>query len=455
MNKWAFVISSRFDLNFIILSASSYVTRVAAASDTLVAQVLPKGSGLPPTPTAADLAPTEDVQITQEIKDLAADLGNDPVKIYEYVRNTIDFEPTWGSIKGSVLTLWERSENAFDTASLLIALFRAANIPARYVIGTIQLPAAQAQNWVGGVNSPQLAATVLASGGVPASYNATHVTLEHVWIEAYVPFAHYRGVPLGQSGKTWIPLDASFKQFDYQVPTNISKLVPFDRAAYLSAPPSALSPVDAYWIQLGDYLQASDPGKTPDDFKRTRSIRPQTLGLLPASLPARVLALAGEGVEVPRTYRHSVQIEIADLMGTGLTFKSSLVSVLGKRLTLSYTPAGPADTALISDYGALWNVPPYLLRLRPVVMVDGTVVASGTEIGAGQTQIVAVTLTQPQGISDTVQHDVLVGGYYALGLGPKGGVERLLDARFDEFRTPSPGTIPIPTTIPSWANSCT
>jgi len=140
----------------------AYVTQVAAGSDALVAQVLPKTSGLPTTPTAADLAPTEDVQITQEIRDLARELGNDPVKIYEYVRNTIDFEPTWGSIKGSVLTLWEKSGNAVDTAGLLIALFRAANIPARYVLGTIQVPAAQAQNWVGGVATPQIAATIVA-----------------------------------------------------------------------------------------------------------------------------------------------------------------------------------------------------------------------------------------------------------------------------------------------------
>lgn len=158
----------------------AYITHVAASSDALVAQVLPKNSGLSASPTAADLAPTEDVQITQEIRDLAAELNNDPVKIYEYVRNTIDFEPTWGSIKGSVLTLWEKSGNAFDTASFLIALFRAANIPARYVLGTIQVPAAPAQNWAGDAATPQIAATILASGGVPVSYNATSVTLEHV-----------------------------------------------------------------------------------------------------------------------------------------------------------------------------------------------------------------------------------------------------------------------------------
>jgi len=420
----------------------AYVTQLAVAGDTLIAQVLPKGSGLPTTPMAADLAPTEDVQITQEIRDLAAQLGNDPVKIYEYVRNTIDFEPTWGSIKGSVLTLWERSGNAFDTASLLIALLRAAGIPARYVLGTIQVPAAAAQNWVGGVATPQFAATILASGGVPVSYSATHVTLEHTWVEAYVPFSHYRGVPLGQTGRSWIPLDSSFKQFDYQVPPNLSKLIPFDRVAYLAASPSQISPVDAHWIQMRDYLDANDPGKTPDDFKRTRQIRAQSLGLLPASLPARVLALTGEGVGIPEVLRHLVRIEISDAITPGLTLSASLPSLLGKRLTVSYIPATTADENLIADYGALWNVPPYLLRLRPVMKLDGTAMASGAEIGAGQTQMISVTLLQPGGVSDTVQHDLLAGGYYALGLGPKGRMERLLAERFRRYTETVPRDYP-------------
>jgi hypothetical protein len=422
----------------------AYVTRLAAASDTLIVQVLPKGSGIATTPIAADLAPTEDVQITQEIRDLAAELGNDPVKIYEYVRNTIDFEPTWGSIKGSVLTRWEKSGNAFDTASLLIALLRAAGIPARYVLGTIQVAAPAAQNWVGGVATPQLAATILASGGVPVSYSAAHVTLEHVWVEAYVPFAHYRGIPLGPTGKAWIPLDASFKQFDYQVPANLSKVVPFDRAAYLAAPPTELSPVDAHWIRMRDYLDANDPGKTPDEFKLTRQIRAQTLGLLPASLPARVLALTGESVEVPEVLRNLARIEIPDAFAPGLTFSASLPSLLGKRLTVSYAPATTADENLIADHGALWNVPPYLLRLRPVVRLDGIVVASGSEISAGQTQIMSVTLIQPGAVSDTVQHDLLAGGYYALGLGPKGRMERLLTERFERYKETFPRDYPDP-----------
>ncbi|WP_420864302.1 transglutaminase domain-containing protein [Thalassolituus pacificus] len=32
--------------------------------------------------------------------------------------------------------------NAFDTASLLVVLLRAANVPARYAFGTVRMPVA-------------------------------------------------------------------------------------------------------------------------------------------------------------------------------------------------------------------------------------------------------------------------------------------------------------------------
>src|SRR5206468_2005351 len=54
---------------------------------------------LPTTPMPADTAPTEDVQITQAIKDLATSLGNNPVEIYSWVRNKIQFVPSYGSIQ--------------------------------------------------------------------------------------------------------------------------------------------------------------------------------------------------------------------------------------------------------------------------------------------------------------------------------------------------------------------
>ena len=112
---------------------------------------------MPALPNAADLAATEDIILTPAITALAASLNNNPVKIYNWVSNNIEFLPTYGSIQGADMTLQTKRGNSFDTASLLIGLLRAANIPARYVYGTIQIPADKAMNWVGGVTKPEAA----------------------------------------------------------------------------------------------------------------------------------------------------------------------------------------------------------------------------------------------------------------------------------------------------------
>jgi transglutaminase-like putative cysteine protease len=116
------------------------------------------------TPNDADLLPTEDVQITEEIKALAEQLEHHPVKIFNWVRNNIEYLPTYGSIQGSQMTLDNQRGNAFDTASLLIALLRASNIPARYAYGTVQIPIEKVMNWVGGVESEIAALELMLQG---------------------------------------------------------------------------------------------------------------------------------------------------------------------------------------------------------------------------------------------------------------------------------------------------
>jgi len=416
----------------------AYVTHVAATGDALVAQVLPKTSGLSAMPTAADLAPTEDVQITQEIRDLAVELNNDPVKIYEYVRNTIDFEPTWGSIKGSVLTLWEKSGNAFDTASLLIALCRAANIPARYVLGTIQVPAAQAQNWVGGVATAQIAATILASGGVPTAYNATHVTLEHVWVEAYVPFAHYRGIPLGQTGKTWIPLDPSFKQYTYTQGLDVPAIVGFDVEAFLQqaqagatidpATGSATNLNQAFIESettrlrqlLQTHVETTLPNASIADITGGRTITKISLGLLPTSLPYRAVATTADAVALPNSLRHHVTITLLDEVGLTpvATVTRSLPQVATQKITISYGPASAADRTTLESLASqqATSIPAYLLRLVPEIRIDETLVATGPSVGMGKDQAILVTLEGPNLLAEVLRHDRVAGDYSLVGL---------------------------------------
>ena len=164
----------------------------------MVAQATPSTSSGLPTPE--DLAQTIEVQFTPEIIAKAQELGNNPVKIYNWVRNNIEFVPTYGSIQGAHMTLLTKQGNAFDTASLLIALLRASNIPARYVYGTIELPIDKVMNWVGGFTDANAALDFIASGGIPATGiisggKVTKARLEHVWVESFVPYGPYSGRP--------------------------------------------------------------------------------------------------------------------------------------------------------------------------------------------------------------------------------------------------------------------
>jgi transglutaminase-like putative cysteine protease len=75
------------------------------------------------------------------------------------VHDNIYWQPTQGSVQGAQDTLDKKAGNAMDTASLLIALLRASGIPARYVYGSVEVPADQMMNWVGGAGYAALTET--------------------------------------------------------------------------------------------------------------------------------------------------------------------------------------------------------------------------------------------------------------------------------------------------------
>lgn len=73
----------------------------------------------------------------------SAALEQDPLQLFACVRD-IDYDPCVGSLRGTRGTLWGRVGNARDQSSLLIAMLRAASIPARYRHGTLSTATAQA-----------------------------------------------------------------------------------------------------------------------------------------------------------------------------------------------------------------------------------------------------------------------------------------------------------------------
>ena len=127
-------------------------------------------------PLAAEAVPT----ITAEIQTLAAGLENNPLAIYDYVRNHIDYVPSWGLLKNPRETLLAGAGNAFDQAALLSALLNAAGFQTRYVWGTIEISKTAAMNWVGAAD-PSAVGYVFANGGIPTADTGSALqTLSHL-----------------------------------------------------------------------------------------------------------------------------------------------------------------------------------------------------------------------------------------------------------------------------------
>ena len=106
------------------------------------------GTGLNEKNTIKDLAPylkattncqVGNAKIKNIVNSLTKDLKTDSAKanaIYNYVRDKIAYSFYYNTKHGAVGTLDAKSGNCVDQAHLLVAMFRTAGLPARYVHGT-------------------------------------------------------------------------------------------------------------------------------------------------------------------------------------------------------------------------------------------------------------------------------------------------------------------------------
>lgn len=382
-------------------------------------------------PTAADLAETSEVQFTPEIRAKAQELGNSPVKIYNWVRNNIVYEPYYGSFKGAAQTLAEGAGNDFDQASLLIALLRVSNIAAKYSYGTIEIPAEKAMNWVGGVSDPRIAATILATQGIPvklmlAGGTVKAIQLEHVWVDVWVDYFPSWGARHKLGGEdTWISLDPSFKQSSFKQGMDMYGLMGFNADQFLQEYITDVRDITAYQdysMRMINFIDANYPDSDVEDIlgaseiTLTETINKQEFPYLLGTLPYKIIATASEFSQIPHSKNYSITIEIASNSLEGnLGYSGALNDLAAKRLTLSYDPASASDETLIQQYGGdVYAVPPYLLNLKPVLRINGSPVATGGSITMGNEQTVVISFAGPDGDSDRIENVVTAGEYYAI-----------------------------------------
>lgn len=409
------------------------VTRFVQAQDV-------KGGGevsisiAPPGP--ADLAPTLDAPFTTDITALAASLGGSPIAVYEHVRDNFTFVPYFGSQKGAAAALESRRGNDWDLASLLIALLRSSAIPCRYVRGTVEIPASDVASWVG-ARDPNAANPILNTAGISAlgivdgSGNVLSYRIDHVWVEAWVPYASYRGASSSTEGKAWVMLDPSFKRHTRQ--SGIAGMlgtVPFDEAGYLAQRRTTL-PFEHYRQQVADYLRTSLPGRGIEDVPFEGPIEPEPTGLLPATLPYEIVSIASEFSTIADALRHKVTITLNGFSGTLLTQTITLPADVLKRMTVTWVPATPADQAIVDSYGGLENTPAFAVDVKPLLKLDGSLLATGSAVPLADGVSISVSLIYPNsGVVATLTHPYIsAGDFLAVGL----DADQISDARLDRI----------------------
>lgn len=412
-------------------------------------------------PVAEDLAETPDIKFTDAIKAKALELEDDPVKIYNWVRNNIEFIPSYGSIQGADYTLQNGKGNAFDTASLLIALYRAANIPARYAYGTVEVPVEKVMNWVGGVDVPEAAQQLLGQGGIPnvALINGgkiTHIKMETVWAEAWVDYFPSRAAK-HVTGDQWIPLDASFKQYEFTEGENLEANVPFDAQAFVDEisqsatinetegyiqgvdPTHVNAALAKYQQQIEDYIKNQNPDATVAEVLGTQKVIVQEFQQLAAGLPYRLVSRTKNYSEIPNNLRHkfryTLSTEVYGSEGSRLiTFEQSLPELAGKKHALSFRPTNQADEDLIKSYlpepdpttgdinpGQFPNsLPGYLINMTAEFIQSDKIIHSTSAGKMGSELYETLALWSPsQGWEQAVNHPI-TGEYRVIGLDLQG-----------------------------------
>ena len=384
--------------------------------------------------TAADLAPTAEVVIDQEIKDLAASLDNNPVKIYEYLRNNFVYEPYWGSVKGTKRTLLEKAGNDVDLSSLMIALLRASGRHARYVCGTIELTAAEASKWIG-VDDPAQVAKIFIANGIPvetitAGGKIASVRLNHTWVRAYVDYFPYVGA-VNENANTWLEIDPSFKQNIFTASRELETTIGINPdtlytnlkaqsevasdATYSTKLPEAfiLSEIFSYGEPIRSYLAANS--LTSENVFRQRKVVEEKYGLLPTTDQYKVSARGLYFAALPSSFAAKAVFTVKNLDGsTAFTHEAKLAELADKTITIAYNPASEEDRVQIAANESAEEFPIFQINVTPVMKIGNVAVGTGNAIGMGWPQELDVTIAIPGSEPETVTTKLTAGSVNAL-----------------------------------------
>ena len=387
------------------------------------------------------LAAGDEITFSQAIEDKADALGHNPLSILNFVRNNITYIPYYGSKKGADATLVERAGNDMDKSSLLIAMLRYSEIPARYRHVDAKMDIGTVTDLLG-VNSASAAAQVLSLEQIPyilytdSEYNPLFFVIEHTYVEAYIPYGYSRGLNINDGGESqWVPMDPSVNTYYYaKISDVMGGMIAngFDTETffddYLDGDyGTSTEPIAAFKDEVETYL-ATQTSLTYEDVLTGYYPSKQEISFIPGSLPYKIAADLNTYDYIPTSLRHTIEFTVEDDQETEVLNYTAYVSDLANReLLMTYDPASQADQDTLDTFDTIYDVVPLsLVAVKPKIKVNGTAVATGNaSTTLGQAQSYTMEFNAPtrtiggsvsSNVAETVSRDVITGNTDAIAL---------------------------------------
>jgi len=411
----------------------------------------------------AYLAETTEIKLTPAIQAKATELNHDPVAIFNFVRNNVQWLPTWGAMQTADHTLDSLKGNAMDISSLTIALLRASGVPARYRHGTIDVLADRFMNWAGGFTDITAAADHASSGGIPVASvvrggKIYKVRMEHVWVEAAIDYYPSRGA-INKDADSWIAMDTSFKQYQFAPGMDINAIAPFDAYGFAQQYLQTMQ-IDGYGAMtqtpafdaygqpttagqlllqqavndrqaaLINHINTNDPYATVQDVIGGAILPQDGWPHLPSALPNATVTQGVSYGALPSSleYRISFQFNNVDAFGfpstSGTPLTLPLPELNNQKVTVSFRPATPADEQVLTSlmagvtdiYSLATSIPAYLIKVIPELKLNGSLVMSGTAVQMGADQLLNYTISHPDGRTRSYTSNFEAGMFHSVGV---------------------------------------
>lgn len=353
-----------------------------------------------------------EIKITPEMKDIAADLQHNPVKILNFVLDNIVYEPYYGAKKGSAGCLREKVCNDTDASSLLAALLRAAGIPARYEKSAAVFTVQQLQNLLG-VDQTKTVYAAFSNNKVPvfvlsdaldgvsfeqADFSAeTHLVLEWTHVEAFYEYDERGGnvsnnldlsgaantdevkdALRGFSKKQWIPIDPIMKPYTRTLKPILADLANFNTENFwygFFEYQGTESPLGKYMADL-----AAATGQQISNNLSIKSSPEKDLSILPITLPYFIGTGQTDETEItlekfsilPDLRRQKVSISLKrdsnDEVVLSRTYFGSEIN--NGRIDLLYEGLTDTDKTVIAEYGGIPSTPAALVDIAPYLQIE-------------------------------------------------------------------------------------